>query len=52
MSIARDFPGLRPFKPTPLKVLDPVPSDIDIAQAGDYCPRSWNCMGIIKPRSG
>ena len=35
MSTARDFPGLRPFKPTPLKVLDPVPSDIDIAQAAE-----------------
>jgi formyltetrahydrofolate synthetase len=38
MSIARDFPGLRPFKPTPLKVLDPVPSDIDIAQAAELKP--------------
>ena len=38
MSTARDFPGLRPFKPTPLKVLDPVPSDIDIAQAAELKP--------------
>ncbi len=38
MSTAHDFPGLRPFKPTPLKVLDPVPSDIDIAQAAELKP--------------
>ena len=38
MSTARDFPGLRPFKPTPLIVLDPVPSDIDIAQAAELKP--------------
>ncbi len=38
MSTARDFPGLRPFKPTPLKVLEPVPSDIDIAQAAELKP--------------
>ena len=38
MSTARDFPGLRPFKPTPLTVLDPVPSDIDIAQAAELKP--------------
>lgn len=38
MSAARDFPGLRPFKPTPIKVLDPVPSDIDIAQAAELKP--------------
>ena len=38
MSTARDFPGLRPFKPTPIKVLDPVPSDIDIAQAAELKP--------------
>jgi formyltetrahydrofolate synthetase len=38
MSTARDFPGLRPFKPTPIKVLDPVPSDIDIAQASELKP--------------
>ncbi len=38
MSTARDFPGLRPFKPTPLKVLDPVPTDIDIAQAAELKP--------------
>jgi formyltetrahydrofolate synthetase len=35
MSAARDFPGLRPFKPTPIKVIHPVPSDIDIAQAAE-----------------
>ncbi|MBE9474952.1 MAG: formate--tetrahydrofolate ligase [Chloroflexi bacterium] len=40
MSTARDFPGLRPFKPTPIKVLDPVPSDIDIAQAAELKPIS------------
>ncbi len=38
MSAARDFPGLRPFKPTPIKVLQPVPSDIDIAQAAELKP--------------
>ena len=38
MSTARNFPGLRPFKPTPIKVLDPVPSDIDIAQAAELKP--------------
>ena len=38
MSTARDFPGLRPFKPTPINVLDPVPSDIDIAQAAELKP--------------
>lgn len=38
MSTARDFPGLRPFKPTPIKVLHPVPSDIDIAQAAELKP--------------
>lgn len=35
MSAARDFPGLRPFKPTPINVIHPVPSDIDIAQAAE-----------------
>lgn len=35
MSAIRDFPGLRPFKPTPLKRKYPVPSDIDIAQAAE-----------------
>jgi len=38
MSAARDFPGLRPFKPTPIKVIHPVPSDIDIAQAAELKP--------------
>ena len=38
MSAARDFPGLRPFKPTPIKVVHPVPSDIDIAQAAELKP--------------
>jgi formyltetrahydrofolate synthetase len=38
MSPARDFPGLRPFKPTPIKVIHPVPSDIDIAQAAELKP--------------
>ena len=38
MSTARDFPGLRPFKPTPIKVINPVPSDIDIAQAAELKP--------------
>jgi formyltetrahydrofolate synthetase len=38
MTAARDFPGLRPFKPTPITVLDPVPSDIDIAQAAELKP--------------
>ncbi len=32
MSSAKAFPGLRKFKPTPLKLRTPVPSDIDIAQ--------------------
>jgi methylenetetrahydrofolate dehydrogenase (NADP+)/methenyltetrahydrofolate cyclohydrolase/formyltetrahydrofolate synthetase len=38
MSTVRDFPGLRPFKPTPLKRIHPVPSDIDIAQAAELKP--------------
>ncbi|MES0361826.1 MAG: formate--tetrahydrofolate ligase [Anaerolineales bacterium] len=38
MSAARDFPGLRPFKPTPIKLIHPVPSDIDIAQAAELKP--------------
>ena len=38
MCAAREFPGMRPFKPTPLKVKFPVPSDIDIAQAAELKP--------------
>ena len=32
------FPGLRPFKPTPLKLRLPVPSDIEIAQEAELKP--------------
>jgi methylenetetrahydrofolate dehydrogenase (NADP+)/methenyltetrahydrofolate cyclohydrolase/formyltetrahydrofolate synthetase len=35
MSTLREFPGLRPFRPTPLKRRYPVPSDIDIAQEAE-----------------
>ena len=38
MSAAREFPGLRPFKPTPLRLRHPVPSDIDIAQEAELKP--------------
>jgi formyltetrahydrofolate synthetase len=38
MSVVREFPGLRPFKPTPLKKRFPVPSDIEIAQAAELKP--------------
>jgi formyltetrahydrofolate synthetase len=38
MSAAREFPGLRPFKPTPLKIRYPVPSDIEIAQEAELKP--------------
>ncbi len=35
MSKTSDFPGLRKFTPVPLKLVRPVPSDIDIAQAAE-----------------
>ncbi len=38
MSNMKDFPGLRKFTPIPLKLKDPVPSDIEIAQAADLKP--------------
>ena len=38
MSAVREFPGLRPFKPTPLKKRFPVPSDIEIAQEAELKP--------------
>ena len=38
MSAVREFPGLRPFKPTPLKRRFPVPSDIEIAQEAELKP--------------
>ncbi|MEJ2266579.1 MAG: formate--tetrahydrofolate ligase [Anaerolineales bacterium] len=38
MSSSREFPGLRPFRPTPLKRQYPVPSDIEIAQAAELKP--------------
>jgi len=38
MSAVREFPGLRPFKPTPIKRRFPVPSDIEIAQEAELKP--------------
>lgn len=38
MSTVREFPGLRPFKPTPLVKRFPVPSDIEIAQEAELKP--------------
>lgn len=38
MSNMKDFPGLRKFTPVPLKLKDPVPSDIEIAQDADLKP--------------
>jgi len=38
MSAVREFPGLRLFKPTPLKRRFPVPSDIEIAQEAELKP--------------
>jgi methylenetetrahydrofolate dehydrogenase (NADP+) / methenyltetrahydrofolate cyclohydrolase / formyltetrahydrofolate synthetase len=38
MCAIREFPGLRPFKPTPLKRRFPVPSDIEIAQEAELKP--------------
>jgi formyltetrahydrofolate synthetase len=38
MCAVREFPGLRPFKPTPLHVRYPVPSDIEIAQEAELKP--------------
>ena len=38
MSTVREFPGLRPFKPIPLKKRYPVPSDIEIAQEAELKP--------------
>lgn len=38
MSAVREFPGLRPFKPIPLKKRYPVPSDIEIAQEAELKP--------------
>lgn len=38
MSAEKDFPGLRSFTPTKLVRRDPVPSDIEIAQAAEIKP--------------
>jgi len=38
MCAEKDFPGLRRFTPTQLKLRDPVPSDIEIAQAAELKP--------------
>jgi len=38
MNDSKEFPGLRKFTPTPLKVRFPVPSDIDIAQEAKLKP--------------
>ncbi len=38
MCAVKDFPGLRRFTPTKLKLLTPVPSDIEIAQAVELKP--------------
>jgi len=38
MCAVREFPGLRPFRPTPLKREYPVPTDIEIAQAAELKP--------------
>ena len=40
MCAVREFPGLRPFRPTPLKREYPVPTDIEIAQAAELKPVS------------
>ena len=40
MCAVREFPGLRPFRPTPLKRRYPVPSDIEIAQEAELKPVS------------
>jgi len=38
MTSMNDFPGLRKFKPIPLKLRYPVPSDIEIAQEAELKP--------------
>ena len=38
MCAVREFPGLRPFKPTPIRRRYPVPSDIVIAQEAELKP--------------
>ncbi|OGO25571.1 MAG: formate--tetrahydrofolate ligase [Chloroflexi bacterium RBG_16_52_11] len=38
MSAIKDFPGLRRFAPTKLRLRTPVPSDIEIAQEADLKP--------------
>ena len=38
MSAIKDFPGLRRFTPTKLRLRTPVPSDIEIAQEADLKP--------------
>ncbi len=38
MSTERKFPGLRTFRPIPLKKRSPVPSDIEIAQEAEIKP--------------
>jgi methylenetetrahydrofolate dehydrogenase (NADP+) / methenyltetrahydrofolate cyclohydrolase / formyltetrahydrofolate synthetase len=35
MCAVREFPGLRPFRPTPIRRRVPVPSDIEIAQEAE-----------------
>ncbi len=38
MNTSNDFPGLRKFRPVPLKLHFPVPSDIEVAQEADLKP--------------
>jgi formyltetrahydrofolate synthetase len=38
MDTSNRFPGLRQIRPIPLKLVTPVPSDIDIAQASELKP--------------
>lgn len=40
MNESKEFPGLRKFSPTPIKVRYPVPSDIEIAQEAKLKPVS------------
>ncbi|MEL7643245.1 MAG: formate--tetrahydrofolate ligase, partial [bacterium] len=38
MTVKSKVPGAKPFKPTPLKRVLPVPSDIEVAQAATLKP--------------
>ena len=38
MSAVKDYPGLRSFTPSKIKLRDPVPSDIEIAQEAELKP--------------